>query len=74
MADPSQINTLIDEARKELSKSERLIKDLKSQYGLLSITDKFHYGNSTPKLRRLYEDQRIKFFRLEDEELRSSMG
>ena len=65
---------VLEEARKSLSHSERLVKDLESQYGLLTITDKFHYRESPQKYRKLYESQRIRFFRLEDEELRQGMG
>ena len=57
MKDPSKINKeLIDELRKQMSKSERFVKDIEAQYGLLSITDKFHYSESPAKMRRLYED------------------
>ena len=61
-------------ARAELVKTEKYLKDLEIQFGILSGREKDYYKHRMGKLRQEYEAQRVRFFKLEDENLRQCMG
>ena len=68
------IQDAVAKSRQELAKSERALKNLDSQWNILSFSEKYYYRSKLAQLREQYEKQRISFFKLEDEELRLSMG
>ena len=57
-----------------MGKSEKYVKDLEIQFGLLGNREKAHYKVKAGKLRSRYEELRVRFFKLEDEQLRHQMG
>ena len=51
-----------------------MLKDLDHQWNLLSLKEKYQNKGKLAEFREEYKASRIKFFKLEDEELRLSMG
>ena len=51
-----------------------MLKEIDIQYNLMSLVQKYQHKEKLTSLRQEYEALRIKFFKMEDEELRKSMG
>ena len=54
------------EVREELDKSQKLLRDLEVEWGLLPNNEKTHYKGKLNKYRNRYESLRSRFFQFED--------
>ena len=50
------------------------MKDLETQYATLTNKDKAYYKTKLARARKQYEEHRVRFFKLEDDQMRRHMG